>query len=336
MPFGFVARVLGMALALGVLGDWLVRSEPLGLNFFVGIVALVAAAAVLLRRERPTVPVLVPLLLLLPPFFAFGLAFRDAPMLIAWNVLAVAVTLALPVMRLGGVRLALGRATDYGRGIAMTGFRTAIGPLYFALSDVPWSEAFNRLQGRRLAAASVGSLLAIPLLAVFGALLASADAGFESFVRAVFDVDFETLISHVLGIGFITWISAGYLLAAVVGGRESVGPWRPKDRPGLGGLELGIPLGALTALFSVFVAMQAEYVFGGHDLIVQVADLGYAEYARRGFFELVAVAVLVVPVLLVANWLLTSRVPRPGGPCGRSPQRCSCSWRSSWAPRCTG
>jgi hypothetical protein len=33
-------------------------------------------------------------------------------------------------------------------------------------------------------------------------------------------------------------------------------------------------------------------------------DLTYAEYARHGFFELVAVAALVLPVLLLADWAL--------------------------------
>src|SRR5688572_31077318 len=38
--------------------------------------------------------------------------------------------------------------------------------------------------------------------------------------------------------------------------------------------------------------------------------LGYAEYARRGFFELVTVAALVLPLLLLAHWLLRHRPAR--------------------------
>jgi Domain of unknown function (DUF4173) len=40
------------------------------------------------------------------------------------------------------------------------------------------------------------------------------------------------------------------------------------------------------------------------------AHLTYAQYARHGFFELVVVSVLVLPVLLAANVLVRSRVVR--------------------------
>jgi len=58
-------------------------------------------------------------------------------------------------------------------------------------------------------------------------------------------------------------------------------------------------------LFLIFVVVQFAYLFGGEEKIVTTAGLSYAEYARRGFFELVAVAALVIPVLLVSNAVLS-------------------------------
>ena len=272
-----------------------------GLNVFLGTTALVVVAATLLPRERSAARA-VRLLLLLPPVFAVAVAWRAAPLLSAWNLLAVAGTLALPVMRTGGVRLPTGWPLDYAVGLITTGLRTALGPLHFASTEVPWGEIMPRLRRRRAATVALGLVLAVPLLAVFGALLVSADAGFERVVRTVFDLDFEELVSHLVATGFVGWVSAGYLMAVFVGVRDSETAWARGVRPVLGTVELGIPLGALAVLFSVFVATQAEYVFGGNDLVREAANLGYAEYARRGFFELVAVAVLVLPVLLAANW----------------------------------
>ncbi len=303
LPIRLVVRVLGSAVLLGILGDWLVRADRLGLNFFLGIVALVVVAATLVWWEHPAAPVQVLHLLFLPPIFAFGVVWRDAPMLSAWNVLAVAATLVFPIMRMGGVRLPLGRLLDYAVGLMTMGLRMAVGPLHFASREVPWGEMFNRLHHRRSAAVALGLLLTAPLLVVFGALLVSADAGFERAVRTVFDLDFGKLVSHFVGTVFVGWISAGYLIAVLVRGRDLAMPWEHGDRPALGTAELGIPLGGLALLFSVFVVMQGEYVFGGHDLIRKAADFGYAAYARRGFFELVTVAVLVLPVLLAADWV---------------------------------
>ncbi len=47
-----------------------------------------------------------------------------------------------------------------------------------------------------------------------------------------------------------------------------------------------------------------RYLFGGADLVQSSVGLTYSEYARRGFFELLAVAALVLPVILGVHWLL--------------------------------
>jgi hypothetical protein len=74
--------------------------------------------------------------------------------------------------------------------------------------------------------------------------------------------------------------------------------------PRLGSLELNVALGALNLLFLSFVIVQFRYLFGGEGLVQGTAHLTYAEYARHGFFELVAVAVLTLPLLLLGDWLL--------------------------------
>lgn len=86
----------------------------------------------------------------------------------------------------------------------------------------------------------------------------------------------------------------------------------PKKEHGffsLGLMETSIVLGLMNLLFASFVAVQVRYFFGGAELVRQVTDLTYADYARRGFFELVWVALLVLPILLVVEWLLRKDNP---------------------------
>jgi hypothetical protein len=71
-----------------------------------------------------------------------------------------------------------------------------------------------------------------------------------------------------------------------------------------------IILGLLDVLFLSFVIVQFRYFFGGAARIQAVAGLTYAEYARSGFFELVGVAALVLPLLLAAHWLLRKEKAR--------------------------
>lgn len=64
-------------------------------------------------------------------------------------------------------------------------------------------------------------------------------------------------------------------------------------------LERGLVLfpASVNALFASFVVIQFQYFFGG-DHTLEVAGLTYADYARRGFFELVVVAMLTLGLAL--------------------------------------
>jgi hypothetical protein len=72
-------------------------------------------------------------------------------------------------------------------------------------------------------------------------------------------------------------------------------------RHALGTVEARIALGALVALFAAFIAVQASTLFGGQRHVLDTAGLTYAEYARSGFAQLLAVAALAFVVLGAAR-----------------------------------
>lgn len=92
--------------------------------------------------------------------------------------------------------------------------------------------------------------------------------------------------------------------------KEKIRDWRNFDNSAmpraftLGAIEISIVLGLINLLFLGFVIVQIPYLFGGMDLVRNTPDFKLAEYARRGFGELVTVAALVLPILLVSHWLL--------------------------------
>jgi hypothetical protein len=77
----------------------------------------------------------------------------------------------------------------------------------------------------------------------------------------------------------------------------------------LGAIEVSIVLGLINLLFLSFVIVQIPYLFGGFELVQNTPDFKLADYARRGFGELVTVAALVLPILLVSHWLLRKDSP---------------------------
>ncbi len=74
-------------------------------------------------------------------------------------------------------------------------------------------------------------------------------------------------------------------------------------------IETSVILGLLNLLFLSFVIVQVPYLFGGMELVQNTPDFKLAEYARRGFGELVAVTVLVLPLLLATHWLVRKDNP---------------------------
>jgi hypothetical protein len=107
----------------------------------------------------------------------------------------------------------------------------------------------------------------------------------------------------------VAWVSAGLLGFAArppadTTEAELSGAWG--RRPRMGTTETLTVLAALNAVFLAFVVLQATYLFGGRDTLTETG-LTYAEYARRGFFELLAVAFLVGALVLAAESFVRER-----------------------------
>lgn len=148
-----------------------------------------------------------------------------------------------------------------------------------------------------------GLAIALPIVMIFASLLASADVVFgqrlENFIE-VFKLEnlpeyiFRTIYILVIGYGL-----AGIFLHAANASTDLklVGEEKPVIPPFLGFIESSIVLGSVVALFAAFVAIQFQYFFGGNTNI-NIEGYTYAEYARKGFGELVTVAFFALMMML--------------------------------------
>lgn len=293
--------VLGLAALLGVMGDLLLRDGPLGVGAALAALALAAGFTALVRPRRlplnGTAAWLVFVVLL-----ATVLLLRNSPPLIVATIFGVLLALVSAALAAHGRALERAGAWDVITETVATGLHTAFGPLPL-LRDIHRAEIRWTPWHSRAGAIVRGVLLAIPPLLVFGALLMSADAAFARIVGDLLRVDLEVFASHVFLIGFFGWIAAGYLHWLVLNDGRRV-PRADDVGVRLGTVEVSVVLGAVTALFVTFIVIQSTYLFGGESRVLATTGLTYAEYARRGFFELVAVAFLLLPLLLLALWLV--------------------------------
>ncbi|MFP3854526.1 MAG: DUF4153 domain-containing protein [Anaerolineales bacterium] len=160
----------------------------------------------------------------------------------------------------------------------------------------------------RLLALLRGLLLALPVAIVFLVLLSSADLIFADWVEEALQwINLERLFDF-LGRTTLVLLVAVVLLGAWVASmrrsREEglVRDGEPILPSFLGVTEAGLVLGTVDSIFALFVLVQFRYFFGGEANISQ-AGYTYAEYARRGFGELVAVSFLTLGLILVlSSW----------------------------------
>lgn len=295
--------IVGAALVLAVLGDALFQGQPLGLNVAVWAVAFTAELALLLRIARAPLHqgrrfMLAPLLL-----FATLFVWHDSSLLVGANLLAIAAAVSVGALR--NVRRAT--LSEYGEGFVGAATSTLVGAVPLLMADIRWSELAGRARSEKVASVARGFALGLPLLVVFGGLFVAADAVFKHLVTSAVPSLDAGLVERFVIIAVWGWLAGG-LLRDLLQARE-----RPKGVPFashrqiLGPVEIAIALAVLDLLFLAFVIVQFRYLFGGSALVQSEAHLTYAEYARHGFFELVAVTALTLPVLLLADWALGDR-----------------------------
>lgn len=157
----------------------------------------------------------------------------------------------------------------------------------------PWQQAAPYLRG---------ILIALPILAVLTALLASADPIFADRVKNLEEwINAETFFRGII-ILFLTYFAAGAFLHGLIKSEDETltgqeGTWPPRF---LGFIESTMVLTSVNVLYVSFLIIQFRYFFGGEKNI-SAEGFTYAEYARRGFGELLAVAFLTLLLFIVLS-----------------------------------
>lgn len=323
--------ITAAGLALGLVGMVFFFEKPLGVSFPLFIALAVGAVLLCARLGRaPTnwrnLWPLAPL-----AFFALMVAFRAQPTVVMLNVGA---TLALGALTLSYLQWArpldTASTVEHVQAVAAAGLSAAFGAPAELGGVLAWLREQGR-QGRALVGVARGLLIGLPVVALFAVLLGMADAVFGDYVASVWKLLAVRPSSYLLWqmayMAGIAWLAVGAISWGVVysaagdrryitvpgsdGEPEAVpletadedgAPAKPKRGGplGLGMIEAGIVLGLVNLLFAAFVLVQFAYFFGGADF-VEARGLTYAEYARRGFFELVAVSVLTLGLALWLN-----------------------------------
>jgi hypothetical protein len=145
----------------------------------------------------------------------------------------------------------------------------------------------------------LGCILALPVLLLVTSLLSSADLLFKEMTGKVFQFLVSPRIINVILLVFFGFLACYGILcgAAKYAGMENT-KQRKKEDP----LIAITAIGLLTAVYLLFCGIQIIYLFS-NGIFVLPAEFTFAEYARRGFFELLVVTIINI-VLIVAGTAL--------------------------------
>ena len=306
--------ILLAAFAAAVLLDLLFFEKAWGWHWAVAVNLYLIAAVVSARLEGKHLPLPSLTLMVLTSLTALLTGFRTAS----------ATTTALVLV--SGLGMLLLTASLLNGQWMQFRLRELIGELFKLIPSGVIGTPFLILEGIQLSQTSKeqnpskskpglailrGVLITIPLLLLFGLLLASADTIFSELLGSAFDwlkFDiFDNLIPQIFFILLLTWFGAAALWHALTKSENqlAIQPDKPLFKPFLGMTETSIALISLNVLFALFLVVQFRYFFAG-SANVSIDGFTYAEYARRGFFELVAVA-LIASVLYFSLASFTKR-----------------------------
>ncbi len=301
-----------IVIALGWAFDFLFWKKPFGVNFVIFVTLCLTTGIFLLRADGLRLSPRSNLLLFPIAFLSALTFFRLEPMTVFLSaVMAVFLMGVFALTYLGG------RWMHYGLLDYLFGYFRLFGsmiarPLGFAAEvkrDQPQGDALQPegVSKRSPKRSSIfwsivrGVVIALPIVAVFASILASADAVFsqrlDEFIE-LFNIDnLPEYIFRLVYILVFAYAIAGTYLHAANSAEEKISDDKPLVPAFLGCTESVIVLGSVSFLFAAFVVVQFQYFFGGQ-VNISFTGYTYSEYARRGFGELVTVAFFSLFLLL--------------------------------------
>lgn len=272
---------LSGALAAGVLAGSAVAGQRIGLGLALAVLVAITAGALNAGGRACRVT------LALAAALASAPLILDAGWVVAIDVVAALVAAATALARPGtwpSVRRTL-----------LAPWRLLAGTVLVGRSvrarrrDTPHPQTWAIARGLALAAL---------LVLIFGALFAAADSAFADLLDGALAFDVEPDDVFPRAIIALAAVGVAGALARHAATVHADDPGEP--RVVVGRTELRIALGALAVLFAAFVGVQIRVLFGGADYVRETTGLGYGDYARQGFVQLLIVAALTLAVVAFA------------------------------------
>src|SRR3989344_985306 len=290
--------ISGVSLVLGILFDQLLYDKAPGIAFPLYIVLILAGLLIMSvsfdkKIDKQTSLLLVPLL-----FFSGMVFVRSSVLLTVLNIFASLLLLLFIADTAFGKKIRNFMMWDY-LNIVFVPFKFIL-PFLHTISDLLQLRGVKR-DPKVMTQLIRGIIVAVPVLFIFILLFSSADLIFQKYLFQLWEIniDEETVARAVL-VFLFTLLLIGVYSYTFRAPEKADSEEEQNHSFHLSSIETSIVFGSVNALFLIFIILQLTYLFGG-DSNITLQGFTYAEYARKGFFELIAVSVISLLLLLAAE-----------------------------------
>jgi len=285
-----------ISLSLGLFFDYFFYDKIPGISFPLYNILVIAGLYIIAKLFKKKINKEVFFLLVLLVFFSVMVFFRSSGLLTFLNIITTLILLLIVNQISFGDRIKNFVFKDYVNIFFL--------PFNFITSSFQiLSHLFSQQEikeDRKVFSQIVnGILITIPILFVFFLLFSSEDLIFQKIVSNFLNIDntLEAFLRLIL-ILVVAFIFVGAYAHSFRDKVKQNSKQQNSKNYIIGNIESFILLSSVNLLFFIFILVQFAYLFGGKSNIT-TQGFTYAEYARRGFFELIAVAIISLLLLLV-------------------------------------
>lgn len=175
-------------------------------------------------------------------------------------------------------------------------FTQTLSHLFMPLSAVTRSTDGKNKKGGKII---LGVCVSIPLVIILTAILKKSDAAFEGLLQKIISAPNDIIWILVVGLIFFPFIFS--FAFATRKNLDSEKP-APVERRFLDGTVINTVLCAVSVVYVIYLISQLSYFMGAFGGILP-ESFSYAEYARRGFFELCVIAGINLVIIFISGAL---------------------------------
>jgi len=286
--------IIFFALALGVLADFLFYQKPIGVSFFIFnsiiiIFSLILAKKFKLKLSKSQIFILVSILL-----FSAGVFLRSSSFLTFFNVIGSA------YLSLFFFALFLNKNILNFEFLKYLTVPISFFLKFFSAAARLFEKYKNiipengKIGSKEFRSVIKGFIIAAPFLIILFWLLSSADLVFQSYAERFIKINLDIeAISRALKILVVSYFFIGIFSKIAEGEKSENIKKETKENKVLGFIESSTVLILVELLLLAFIAIQFFYLFGGKDYVWGIDEyITYSEYAKNGFYELIAAAII--------------------------------------------